>query len=174
MFSGRSLWYNFTINQENTIMGYGINTTAFWGVVLSWDDTQKLMTAIQNSFAANGLSATNSSYPWGMRGKDFLDALIVHLDPAVAGRNASNVVMMADDSDSRTGSTSYQEDHEHGVGFMISEKGYGSRTTSHDFAAAMTNSTAKQASDFDRLIQPLLDAAGIKEVPCLNVVGCTL
>ena len=173
MFFGRPLWYNSTIDQEDTIMGYGISTTAFWGVVLSWDDTQKLMTAIQNALAANGVS-TNASGPWGMQGKDFLDALIVHLDPAVAGRRASNVVMVADDSDSRTGSTSYQEDHEHGVGFMIAEKGYGSNTSSRDFSAAMTNSTAKQASDFDRLIQPLLDAAGIKEIPSVNVVGCTL
>ena len=52
--------------------------------------------------------------------------------------------------------------------------GYGSFTTAQAFSAALTNSTAKQQADFNLLIQPLLNAAGINDVPGVHTVSCTV
>lgn len=151
-------------------MGYGIVTTAFWGVMLSWEETESLAKVIRQALTdVNGDVEKNEMD----NASDDFYYLLVKLAPQIQGRG-DYVVMVADGSDSRVESTSFEEGYEHGVGLLVSEKGYGSRTSSQQFSQALNKDISEQKAEFEKLIQPLLDSAGIKAVPGLNVVSCTM
>ena len=151
-------------------MGYGIVTTAFWGVMLSWEETESLAKVIRQALTdVNGDVEKNEMD----NASDDFYYLLVKLAPQIQGRG-DYVVMVADGSDSRVESTSFEEGYEHGVGLLVSEKGYGSRTSSQQFSQALNKDISEQKAEFENLIQPLLDSAGIKAVPGLNVVSCTM
>ena len=122
------------------------------------------MAAVKNAFAANGLSDDGD-----LLGKDYLDALVYHLDPSQDQED--NVVMVAEDSDSRIHNTTYEKGFDHAVGILIADKGHFVSMTSKDFAVAMGNPPVKQQADFNLLIQPLLNAAGINQVPGVFELG---
>jgi hypothetical protein len=151
-------------------MGYGIVTTAFWGVVLPWDETERLAKVIRQ--ALTDLNGEVEENEMDNASDDFY-YLLVKLAPQIQEKG-DYVVMVADGSDSRIESTSFEEGYEHGVGLLVSEKGYGSRTSSQEFSHALNKDISEQKAEFEKFIQPLLDSAGIKAVAELNVVSCTM
>ena len=151
-------------------MGYGIVTTAFFGVMLSWDETENLAKVVRQ--ALTDLNGEVEKNEMDNASDDFY-YLLVKLDPKIREKG-DYVVMVADGSDSRIESTSFEEGYEHGVGLLLSEKGYGSRTSSTQFSEALNKDISEQKAEFEKLIQPLLDRAGIKAVAGLNVVSCTM
>lgn len=154
-------------------MGYGINTTAFYGVLLSWDDTQKLAAAISQAFATSPAPLITK---YDVAPYDELYSLIVQSEPSVEKNDHLELdvlVMVAEDSHSTLHTTIYAEGFDHGVGVYIADKGYGGRCNSAEFKAAFNGAHAEQERVFATHIQPLLDAAGITEAAGLNTVSYT-
>lgn len=158
-------------------MRYGISTTAFFGVMLSWKDTDKLAKVIKQRVNTLGLKPDKdedeSFEDVGLGVFEQFEALMYHQEPSLEEEEYGYIVMIAEDTDSRIHNTSFEEGANHGVGFLIADKGYGSQTTSKAFAAKMKEDVSRERELFAKLIQSLLDEANIKEEPGLNVVSYT-
>jgi len=128
-------------------MGYGIGTSAMYGVSLSADEAHKMAEVLENLF-----------------GSDWTGEL--------EGCNANDWLMVAEDTDSRIHNNTYEPGYEHVLGVLIASKGYGSAWTTDGFERALRADWTPQETVFKKDLEPLLIQAGIVKSPGLVMGSC--
>lgn len=135
-------------------MGYGISTNMVFGVLLSPEESAKLHEAISKSFRDADDADEDDE------GQDLYGWL-----------EEKELVLIAEDSDSRIHNTQYEPGFEHCFGILIADKGYGSSMSAAEFKAASAGDHGHLAERFKELCQPLLDEAGVTAEPGTQVAS---
>ena len=141
-------------------MGYGITTTAIYGVSLNPDQSKKVYAALAELEQGTENQGVRVYVP------DVLGRLSASLSHPLG--------MVAEDTDSRVESTCYEEGYEHSFGVVVAAKGYAGRDTSASFATKLNGNLSAHQAIFAAVVAPILAAAGLTALtPSIVIGSCT-
>lgn len=140
-------------------MGYSLTTQAIYGLYLDPDESAKLMDAIQAWLLTDAGSNVRAHMDDDEDIFGFLEAM------SSEEEDAYQVVMAAEESDSRIHNTRYEEDFFHGFGILLAEKG------EDDFKSAVRQGASEeQKAIFQQVLGPIVKLAGLDEMELGTVI----
>jgi len=139
-------------------MGYAATTIVMYGVRLDTNDAKRFF-----DYMLDNYESFRDDRVFDLDEEDLLiepDEILSN-GRKIKGRARYEPQMLADDADSRIHEMAYERGHSSVVGLFIASRGYAWSDPLEDFMSP----DKRYTQNFEKYVQPILDALGIKSEP---------